>query len=174
MGLRRSLILSVCAVAGLAVAACSNNTSAAGPGAGGGRGRGGRGGGGDAPVVTAKVAEKDVPIDITAIGNVEAFVTTSVRSQVTGLLIEVAFHEGDVVKQGQLLFNLDRRDRIEILSLASDSQSNLPGRDIQFGQRPPAHHGMSSPGTGRNRSGIRPIVHRLKFHPACAPGALAL
>jgi len=59
--------------------------------------------------VTAKVAEKDVPIDIAAIGNVEAFVTTSVRSQVTGLLTEVAFHEGDLVKQGQLLFNLDRR-----------------------------------------------------------------
>jgi len=59
--------------------------------------------------VTAKVAEKDVPIDIAAIGNVEAFVTTSVRSQVTGLLTEVAFHEGDLVRQGQLLFNLDRR-----------------------------------------------------------------
>jgi multidrug efflux system membrane fusion protein len=109
MALRRALILSACAAAGLAVAACSNNTSAAGPGAGGGRGRGGRGGGGDAPVVTAKVIEKDVPIDITAIGNVEAYVTTSVRSQVTGQLTEVAFHEGDVVKQGQLLFGLDRR-----------------------------------------------------------------
>jgi multidrug efflux system membrane fusion protein len=59
--------------------------------------------------VTAKVAEKDVPIDLAAIGNVEAFVTNSVRSQVTGQLVEVAFHEGDVVKQGQLLFNLDRR-----------------------------------------------------------------
>src|SRR5437899_2810081 len=101
MALRRALILSACAAAGLGVAACSNNTSAAGPGAGGGRGRGGRGGGGDAPVVTAKVIEKDVPIDITAIGNVEAYVTTSVRSQVTGQLTEVAFHEGDVVKQGQ-------------------------------------------------------------------------
>jgi multidrug efflux system membrane fusion protein len=30
-------------------------------------------------------------------------------SQVTGTLVEVAFHEGDVVKQGQLLFQLDRR-----------------------------------------------------------------
>jgi multidrug efflux system membrane fusion protein len=40
---------------------------------------------------------------------VEAYVTTSVRSQVTGQLLEVAFREGDVVKQGQLLFSLDRR-----------------------------------------------------------------
>jgi multidrug efflux system membrane fusion protein len=59
--------------------------------------------------VTAKVSEKDVPIDLAAIGNVEAFVTNSVRSQVTGTLVEMAFREGDVVKQGQLLFQLDRR-----------------------------------------------------------------
>src|SRR5260221_5905556 len=113
MALRPALILSVCAVAGLTAAACTNNTSAAGPGGGGGgggRGRGGRGGGGgDAPVVTAKVAEKDVPIDLAAIGNVEAFATNSIRSQVTGTVTEVAFHEGDVVKTGQLLFVLDRR-----------------------------------------------------------------
>ena len=111
MPLRRALIISLWAAAVAAASACSNNTSAAGPagGGGGGRGRGGRGGGGDAPVVTAKVSEKDVPIDLAAIGNVEAYVTNSVRSQVTGTLVEVAFHEGDVVKQGQLLFNLDRR-----------------------------------------------------------------
>src|SRR5437764_11766355 len=112
MALRRALILSTFALAGLTAAACSNNTSAAGPGGGGGggRGRGGRGGGGgDAPVVTAKVTEKDVPIDLAAIGNVEAFATNSIRSQVTGTVTEVAFHEGDVVKTGQLLFVLDRR-----------------------------------------------------------------
>src|SRR5436853_6491714 len=93
------------------VAACGSNTSAAGPGGGGGGGRGrGRGGdGGAAPVVTAKVTSKDVPVDLAAIGNVEAYATISVRSQVTGQLTELSFHEGDLVKQGQLLFSLDRR-----------------------------------------------------------------
>ena len=110
MALRRALIIFLWTAA-VAGSGCSNNTAAAGPGSGGGggRGRGGRGGGGDAPVVTSKVGERDVPIELTAIGNVEAFVTNSVRSQVTGTLVEVAFHEGDVVKQGQLLFQLDRR-----------------------------------------------------------------
>ena len=61
------------------------------------------------PVVTAKVAQKDVPVDIAAIGNVEAYSTISVRSQVTGILTEVLFHEGDFVKKGQLLFTLDPR-----------------------------------------------------------------
>jgi multidrug efflux system membrane fusion protein len=108
---RSALIIALSVAAG-AASACGNNTSAAGPGGGGGSGgRGGRGGrgGGDAPVVTAKVTEKDVPVDVAAIGNVEAYVTTSVRSQVTGQLLEVAFREGDVVKQAQLLFSLDRR-----------------------------------------------------------------
>lgn len=111
MSVRRALIIVLGVGAAAIASACGNNTAAAGPGGGGGggRGRGGRGGGGDAPVVTARVSEKDVPIDLAAIGNVEAYVSNSVRSQVTGTLVEVAFHEGDVVKQGQLLFNLDRR-----------------------------------------------------------------
>src|SRR5256885_9506992 len=94
----------------LAGAACTSNTSAAGPGGGGGRGGRGRGGdGGAAPVVTAKAIEKDVPVDLAAIGNVEAYASISIRSQVTGLLQEIAFHEGDFVKKGELLFTLDRR-----------------------------------------------------------------
>jgi multidrug efflux system membrane fusion protein len=93
----------------VASAGCGSNTSAAGPGGGGG-GRRGRGGeGAAAPVVTTKVAEKDVPVDIAAIGNVEAYATISVRSQVTGQLQDIPFHEGDFVKKGDLLFMLDRR-----------------------------------------------------------------
>jgi len=96
----------------VASAACGSNTSAAGPGGGGGGGgrRGGRGGdSGPAPVVTTKVTEKDVPIDLAAIGNVEAYTTISVRSQVTGQLQDIAFREGDFVKKNEQLFILDRR-----------------------------------------------------------------
>jgi multidrug efflux system membrane fusion protein len=102
----RLFSLLACGTFALALAACGG-TSAAAPGAGGRGGRGGRGG--DAPVVTAKVSQRDVPVDIAAIGNVEAYATISVRSQVTGQLQEIAFHEGDIVKTGQLLFTLDRR-----------------------------------------------------------------
>jgi multidrug efflux system membrane fusion protein len=105
----RSLPIIAAGASILAAAGCGSNTSAAGPGGGGGRGGRGRGDGGAAPVVTAKVATKDVPVDLAAIGNVEAYATISVRSQVTGLLTELSFHEGDLVKQGQLLFSLDRR-----------------------------------------------------------------
>jgi multidrug efflux system membrane fusion protein len=50
-----------------------------------------------------------VPIDVDAIGNVEAFETISVRSQVTGELTEALFREGDFVHKGDHLFSIDRR-----------------------------------------------------------------
>jgi multidrug efflux system membrane fusion protein len=94
----------------VASAACGSNTSAAGPGGGGGGGRRGRGGdSGAAPVVTAKAAEKNVPVDLAAIGNVEAYATISIRSQVTGQLQDISFREGDFVKKDEVLFTLDRR-----------------------------------------------------------------
>src|SRR3954465_15824393 len=95
--------------AAVASAGCGSNTSAAGPAGGGGRRRGRGGDGGAAPVVTTKVTEKDVPIDLAAIGNVEAYATISIRSQVTGQLQDIAFREGDFVKKGDQLFALDRR-----------------------------------------------------------------
>jgi len=61
------------------------------------------------PVVTATVTQRDVPVEIQAIGNVEAFETVSIRSQVTGTVTEVLFHEGDFVKKGDHLFTIDRR-----------------------------------------------------------------
>src|SRR5258706_8223519 len=92
----------------LLIAATGCSGSAAGTG-GGGRGGRGRGDGGAVPVVTTKVTERDVPVDLAAIGNVEAYTTISVRSQVTGQVQQVSFREGDFVKKGQLLFMIDKR-----------------------------------------------------------------
>jgi multidrug efflux system membrane fusion protein len=105
---KRAFVLVTGFVLLVGAAGCSG--SAAGPGGGGGgRGGRGRGEGGAVPVVTTKVAERDVPVDLAAIGNVEASTTISVRSQVTGQLQNVSFREGDFVKKGQLLFTIDRR-----------------------------------------------------------------
>jgi multidrug efflux system membrane fusion protein len=109
----------LCALAAAAVTACSNNTSAAGTTpSGGGRGRGRGGDSGPAPVVTAKAAERDVPIDLAAIGNVEAYATISVRAQTTGQVQEISFREGDFVKKGEQLFTLDRRPFEAALAMA--------------------------------------------------------
>jgi multidrug efflux system membrane fusion protein len=50
-----------------------------------------------------------VPVDLAAIGNVEAFATINVRAQITGTLNAVRFKEGDFVKAGELLFTIDQR-----------------------------------------------------------------
>src|SRR3954447_8173535 len=78
-------------------AACSNSgASAAGAGGGkeaGGKG-GGRRGGGDVPVTVATVGQKNVPVEVQVIGNVEAYSTISVKAQVTGQIVDVHFAEG--------------------------------------------------------------------------------
>lgn len=90
------------------MAGCERNTAAAGSQPSGrGRGRGGEGG--SVPVITGVVATKDVPVEIAAIGNVEAFETVSIRSQLTGMLNEVLFHEGDSVTRNQIIFQIDAR-----------------------------------------------------------------
>ena len=106
----------------LLVVAAGCSGSAASSGTGGGRGRGRGDFGGAVPVVTAKVAERDVPVDLAAIGNVEAYTTISVRSQVTGQLESSHFREGDFVKNGQLLFTIDKRP---FESALQQAQANL-------------------------------------------------
>lgn len=59
------------------------------------------------PVTVASVVQRTVPVQVRAIGNVEAYSTVGVKSQVNGQLIGVHFTEGQDVKQGQLLFTLD-------------------------------------------------------------------
>ena len=78
--------------------------------AGGGQGGGGRSRGGEAvPVMVATAVQKAIPLQIRAVGNVEAYTTVSIKSQVTGVLNQVHFKEGQDVKKGQLLFTIDPR-----------------------------------------------------------------
>jgi multidrug efflux system membrane fusion protein len=74
-------------------------------------GGGGKGGAGDqpVPVLASTVERRDVPIYLEGLGSVVAFKTVSVMSQVDGRLMNVAFTEGQEVKQGDLLAQIDPR-----------------------------------------------------------------
>ncbi len=85
---------------------CTNSGASASGGPGGGKG-GRRGMGGDVPVTVAVASQKNVPVEVQVIGNVEAYSTVSIRAQVSGLLQNVHFREGDFVRQGDLLFTID-------------------------------------------------------------------
>ena len=61
------------------------------------------------PVVTAIVQQKDMDVFINGLGTVTAFKTVTIRSRVEGELVKVAFTEGQMVKEGDLLAEIDRR-----------------------------------------------------------------
>jgi len=60
-------------------------------------------------VEVAKVVLKNVPVDISVVGNVEAYSVVTVRAQTGGMLTKVNFQEGDYVKKDDLLFVIDRK-----------------------------------------------------------------
>ena len=53
-----------------------------------------------APVMVATVVAKTVPVQVQAIGNVEATSTVTIKAQISGQLMGVHFREGDFVRKG--------------------------------------------------------------------------
>jgi multidrug efflux system membrane fusion protein len=78
----------------------------------GGGGKSGRAGGGaqmTIPVAVAKAEIRDLPILLNGLGSVEAFNTVAVKSRIDGQLVKVNIKEGQEVKQGELLAEIDPR-----------------------------------------------------------------
>jgi len=61
------------------------------------------------PVIVGITTQKTVPVQLRAIGNVQAYSTVTVKSRVPGQIMRVYFKEGDDVKKGNLLFMIDPR-----------------------------------------------------------------
>jgi multidrug efflux system membrane fusion protein len=84
-----------------------------GPGGapGGGGGFGGFGGGRRAPITvgTAKAVIGQIPISLDALGTVTPPVTATIASRIAGTLMSVNFKEGQMVRKGQLLAQIDPR-----------------------------------------------------------------
>ncbi|MGN2253127.1 efflux RND transporter periplasmic adaptor subunit [Frateuria sp. GZRe12] len=61
------------------------------------------------PVTVVPVARQDVPVYLTALGTVQALNTVAISPQVSGRLISLEFTEGQPVKKGQVLAQIDPR-----------------------------------------------------------------
>lgn len=61
------------------------------------------------PVIVGAATQKTVPVQLRAIGNVQAYSTVTVKSKVGGELVRVHFTEGQDVRKGDLLFTIDPR-----------------------------------------------------------------
>jgi multidrug efflux system membrane fusion protein len=71
-----------------------------------------------APVRAITAVAQDVPLNVAAVGTVEAISSVDVKSRVAGQILRVDFQEGQNVENGQLLFEIDpeplQRQIIEI------------------------------------------------------------
>lgn len=82
----------------LALAACGGGDPAAGKKAPGPVG-----------VRAARAVQKDVPVELRAVGRIVSNQSVSVRAQVSGPIVSVRFVEGQAVKKGEVLLEIDPR-----------------------------------------------------------------
>ena len=59
------------------------------------------------PVKVAPALQKDVPVQVKAIGNIEAYTSVAIKSQVSGQIARIHFTEGSDVEKGALLISID-------------------------------------------------------------------
>jgi multidrug efflux system membrane fusion protein len=83
------------------------------------------------PVAVAIVERKETPIQIQAIGTVEAFSVVTIKAQVGGELVRAHVKEGQDVRKGDLLFSIDPRPYEAALAQA---QANLARDQVQVQQ----------------------------------------
>ena len=74
-----------------------------------GRPGGGAGGGGSTPVLVTPVQQRTIPVYLTALGTVTAYNSVTIKSRVDGQLLSVNVREGQAVRKGQLLAEIDPR-----------------------------------------------------------------
>lgn len=109
-----SHVLAAALLLGLTVA-CSKEKPKAGPD--------------KVPVTVATAEQKDVPVQIRVVGNVQPMQTVAIRAQANGVLTKVWFREGEDVRRGQLLFSIDPRPYQAALTQA---QANLARDEAQL------------------------------------------
>ena len=128
-------------VAAASLWACSNEKS----GQAQAKGAAGRDG---VPVTIDTAVSKPVPVQIRAIGTVQAYASVTLKSQLDGEVARIHFTEGQEVKKGDLLFTLDQRPLEATLRQA---EANL-ARDTAQLRRPKPW----SPRPWRRKSRPRP------------------
>ena len=91
------------------------------------------------PVTAATVIQRDVPLEVQAIGTVQAYSSVTIMSQVDGQVSRVHFAEGQDVKKGEPLFTLDQRPFQATLQQAEANRA----RDVAQLQQAEAALGQS-------------------------------
>jgi multidrug efflux system membrane fusion protein len=97
------------------------------------------------PVRAVPVVSTDVPLVVSAVGNVEAISSVDVKSRVAGEILRVLFKDGQDVRQGDLLFEIDpeplqrqvaqlQADIAKDVALEAQSRANVVKDEAQLKQ----------------------------------------
>lgn len=81
------------------------------------------------PVIVAPAVRATVPLDLEAVGNAAPYATVAVKARVDGQIVKVFFREGEDVKAGQPLFQLDARP---YQALLQQSEATLARDEAQM------------------------------------------
>ena len=127
-------------------------------------------------IVPETAAKGDINITLNALGTVTSLATVTIRSQISGYLIKIDFKEGDEVKKGDLIAEIDSRPYEATLAQAKGAagarrsaaegragrSDALPGAGgAERGAAPDAGHpgraGRPGPGHGRSRPRRGPV-----------------
>jgi multidrug efflux system membrane fusion protein len=86
------------------------------------------------PVTVAQVKKADFPVYLTGLGTVQPYDTVTVRSRVDGQVTEVGFKQGEIVKQNQVLVQIDPRPYQAALdqAVAKKAQDDASLKDAQL------------------------------------------
>jgi multidrug efflux system membrane fusion protein len=93
--------------------------------------KGKKGRGGPVAVRTITPKRQPMPVLIDAVGTVESQHSVAVHAQISGVLTAVRFKEGDYVKQGQVLFEIDSRP---LQALVEQSRAAVRRDEAQLAQ----------------------------------------
>jgi multidrug efflux system membrane fusion protein len=81
------------------------------------------------PVTVATAEARDVPVYLRGLGNVQAYKTVAVKSRVDGQIVNISFEEGQDVKAGDPLFQIDPRP---FQAMLDQAQANLKKDEAQL------------------------------------------
>jgi multidrug efflux system membrane fusion protein len=88
------------------------------------------------PVTVASVEKADFPVYLTGLGTVQGFNTVQVRTRVDGQIIKIAFTEGQLVQEGDLLAEIDPRPFQAVLDQAKakkvQDEANLANANLDL------------------------------------------
>lgn len=88
------------------------------------------------PVSVSQVLKADFPVYLTGLGTAQGFNTVQVRTRVDGQIDKIAFTEGQIVKQGELLVSIDPRPYQAALDQAkakkAQDEANLANANLEL------------------------------------------